>query len=87
MSHMTENQRMQYARPELSVPSTGIGVRSKRGLIIYTLIASVILVVLGYATIQALDGWAMFVVLGGIVMTTIGGGIAVMHGRKSAAPS
>lgn len=83
MSHMTENQRMQYARPELSVPSTGIGVRSKRGLIIYTLIASVILVVLGYATIQALDGWARFVVLGGIVMTVIGGMIAVSPNRRA----
>jgi hypothetical protein len=84
LSNMTENQRMQYARPDLSVPSTGISVRSKRGLVIYTVIASIVLVALSYATIQALNGWAMFVVLAGIIVTTIGGAIAVMHGRKEA---
>jgi hypothetical protein len=83
MSHMTENQRMQMGRPDLSVPTTGVGVRSTRGLVIYTIIATIVLVALGFATIQALDGWAMYVVLAGIVLTTIGGGIAVMHGRRA----
>jgi fatty acid desaturase len=83
MSHMTENQRMQMGRPDLSVPTTGVGVRSKRPLVIYTIVATAILIALGYATVQALDGWAMLVVLAGIVVTAIGGGIAVMHGRRA----
>lgn len=80
---MTENQRMQLTRPELSVPSTGVHIRSRRGLVIYTVIAALILAALCYAAIQALDGWAMWVVLAGIVLTTIGGGIAVLHGRQT----
>jgi hypothetical protein len=83
MSHMTENQRAQYARPELSVASTGVNVRSTRGLVIYTIIAVAVLGALSYATVQALDGWAMFVVLAGIVLTAVGGGIAVLHGRRT----
>jgi fatty acid desaturase len=82
VSGLTENQRMQLARPELSVQSTGVQVRSRRGLVAYTLIAGAALVALSYAAIQALDGWAMFVVLAGIVTTAIGGAIAVLHGRK-----
>ena len=83
MSHMTENQRMQMGRPDLKVPNAGVRVTNKRPLIIYTVIATAVLIALGYAAAQALDGWAMFVVLGGIVITAIGGGIAVMHGRKA----
>jgi fatty acid desaturase len=83
VSNMTENQRAQYERPDLTVPSTGVQVRSLRPLVIYTVIACVALVALGYATIQALDGWAQFVVLGGIVMTVIGGMIAVDPLRKA----
>jgi hypothetical protein len=83
MSHMTENQRAQYARPELSVASTGVNVRSTRGLVIYTVVAVAVLGALCYATVQALEGWAMFVVLAGIVLTAVGGGIAVLHGRRT----
>ena len=82
MSNMTENQRMQFGRPDLK-EATGVQVRSNRPLVIYMVISCVILALLGYATIQALDGWAMFVVLGAIVLTALGGGIAVTHGRKA----
>ncbi len=83
MSNMTENQRMQFERPDLSVPSTGVQVRSRRPLVIYTVIASIVLLVLGYLTLQALDGWAQFVVLGGIILTAIGGMIAVSPNRRA----
>jgi fatty acid desaturase len=83
MSNMTENQRMQFERPDLTVPSTGVTVKSNRPLIIYTVIASLILIALGYATVEALDGWARVVVLAGIVMTAIGGMIAVNPQRKA----
>jgi len=83
LSRMTENQRMQFDRPDLKVPSTGVQVRSRRPLVIYTVIATIVLVVLCYATIQALDGWARFVVLGGIILTVIGGMIAVSPNRRA----
>ena len=83
MSNMTESQRMQFDRADLSVPSTGVRVRSKRPLIIYTAIASVVLLVLGYLTLETLDGWAQFVVLGGIIFTAIGGMIAVSPNRRA----
>jgi len=83
MSNMTENQRAQYARPELSVASTGVNVSSTRGLVVFTIIALLVLGALSFAAVQALDGWAMFVVLGAIVITAIGGGIAVLHGRRA----
>lgn len=83
MSHMTENQRLQFGRPDLSEHSTGVRVRSMRPLIIYTVAASLVLIALGYATIQALDGWSQFVVLGAIIMTAIGGMIAVDPQRRA----
>lgn len=82
MSHMTENQRMQFGRPDLKERKTGVGVRSMRPLVIYTVIACVLLVALGYATVQALDSWARFAVLGGIIVTAIGGMIAVDPQRR-----
>ena len=83
MSNMTENQRMQFGRPDLLERDTGVRVRSLRPLVIYTIVASVLLIALGYAAVQALDGWARFVVLGGIVMTAIGGMIAVNPERRA----
>jgi hypothetical protein len=83
MSNMTENQRMQFGRPDLLERDTGARVRSIRPVVIYTIVASVLLIALGYATIQALDGWARFVVLGGIIMTAIGGMIAVSPERRA----
>jgi hypothetical protein len=80
---MTENQRMQFDRPDLRERSTGVRVRTQRPLAIYMAIAVVIAAALIIATIQALDGWAMWVVLGGIVMTVIGAMIAVSPNRKA----
>ena len=59
MSRMTENQRMQFERPDLSERRTGVQVRSSRPLVIYMIVATVIAAALGYAAIEALDGWAM----------------------------
>lgn len=83
MSNMTENQRMQLGRPDLRERNTGVRVRSPRSLLIFMAIATVIAVALGYAAIQALDGWAMYVVLAGIVMTVIGAMIAVSPNRRA----
>jgi len=83
MSRMTENQRMQLGRPDLRERDTGVRVRTTRPLAIYVGIALAILGALGYATIQALDGWAMYVVLAGIVMVVIGAMIAVSPNRRA----
>jgi len=83
MAQMTEQQRMQSGRPDLTERKTGVQVRSKRPLIIYMVIASLVLIALGYATIQVLDGWARFVVLAGIILTAIGGMIAVSPNRRA----
>ena len=48
-------------------------------MVIATLIAAALI----YATIEALDGWAMYVVLAGIVLTVIGAMIAVSPNRKA----
>jgi hypothetical protein len=77
MANMNVNQRTQFERAELSVPSTGVRVRNRKPLIAYTVLALVILGALSYATIRAIDGWAQAVVLAMIVLTTIGVMIAL----------
>jgi hypothetical protein len=80
---MTENQRMQFERPDLKVATTGVGVRSTRPLVVFMILACLVAAALIYATIQTLDGWAQWVVLGGIVMTVIGAMIAVSPNRRA----
>jgi hypothetical protein len=82
MANMNVNQRNQFERAELSVPSTGVHVRNRKPLIVYTALALIILGALSYATIKAIDGWAQAVVLAVIVMTTIGVMIALDPLRK-----
>ena len=82
MANTDVTQRTQFERVDLSVPTTGVRVRSKKALIIYVVIAALVLVALGYATVQALDGWARFVVLAGIIVTAIGAMIAINPQRR-----
>ena len=83
MSNMTENQRAQYERMDLKVPSTGVQLRSTRGLVIYLALAIPILAVLIYATVAGIDTWWQGLVLGVIVMTTVGLMIAISPNRKA----
>jgi hypothetical protein len=80
---MTENQRMQFERPDLRERNTGVRVKSTRAMGILLVILSAIAIALGWATIEALNGWAMWVVLGAIVMTVIGAMIAVSPNREA----
>ncbi len=80
---MTENQRMQLDRPDLRERNTGVRVSSPRAMVVFMVIATLIAAALIYATIEALDGWAMYVVLAGIVLTVIGAMIAVSPNRKA----
>ncbi|HKG26099.1 MAG TPA: hypothetical protein VKB09_10655 [Thermomicrobiales bacterium] len=83
MSHMTENQRMQFDRPDLRGPDRSLRTRSNRPLIIYTVIAIAIAGVLSWQTIERIDGWPSLVVLGMIIVTTIGMIIAVSPTRRA----
>jgi hypothetical protein len=82
MSNMTVNQRSQFERIDLSVPSTGTRVRDRRPVIAYSIIAAAILGALGYATVVAIDGWAQAIVLGVIMLTAVGAMIAVSPLRR-----
>jgi hypothetical protein len=83
MSRMTENQRMQFERPDLSGPDRSLHTRSDRPMIIYTLIALVIAGLLSWQAIERIDGWPSLVVLAMIVVTTIGMIIAVSPTRRA----
>jgi len=83
MSHMTENQRMQFDRPDLRGPDRSLHTRSNRPMIIYSAIAIVVAGVLGWQAIERIDGWPSLIVLGMIVVTTIGMIIAVSPYRKA----
>ena len=83
MANMSANQRTQLDRVDLSVPTTGVRVRRRRPLIIFTVIALAILAALSYATVEAINGWAQAVVLAMIVVTTVGVTIAISPLRRA----
>jgi hypothetical protein len=82
MANMNVNQRAQYERVELSVPSTGLRLRSTRPLVVYTLLAIPLVAVLAYAAVSGIDNWWQALVFGVIVMTTIGVMIAISPTRR-----
>lgn len=82
MSNMTVNQRSQFDRVELSVPTTGVQVRHRRAVVTYTVLAAMVLAALGYATVIAIDGWAQAIVFGFILLTAVGAMIAVSPSRR-----
>jgi hypothetical protein len=83
MAHMTVNQRTQFDRVDLTVPTTGVQVRSGRGLAIYSVLALAVLGGLTYATVTLIDGWAQAIVFGFILLTAVGAMIAVSPARKA----
>ena len=83
MANMTVNQRNQFERIDLTVPSTGVQVRGSRALIITNMFALAVVGVLGYAAVERLDSWSQWVVLAAIVITTIGAMIALSPNRRA----
>jgi hypothetical protein len=83
MANMTVNDRAQFDRVDLSVPSTGVRVRDRRPVIAYTIVTAALLAALGYATVVAIDGWAKAIVLGFVLLTAVGAMIAVNPSRKA----
>jgi hypothetical protein len=82
MSRMTENQRMQFERPDLKGPDRSVRMTSDRPLLIYMALAVVIAGLLSWQAIERIEGWPSLVVLGMIVVTTIGMIIAVSPTRR-----
>ena len=80
---MTENQRMQFDRPDLRERSTGVRVKSRGRSRIFMVVASAIALVARLRDDRGLDGWAQWVVLAGIVVTVVGAMIAVSPNRKA----
>ena len=83
MSHMTENQRMQFDRPDLAGPDRSLKTKSDRPMIVYTIIALVVAGLLSWQAIERIDGWPSLVVLAMIIVTTIGMIIAVSPTRRA----
>ncbi len=83
MSGMQVTDRNQLERVDLSVPSTGLRLRSARGLTIYAVLSTVALVALGYWAALEIDGWASAVVLGVIILNVVGLMIAVRPNRRT----
>ena len=82
MANMSVNQRTQFERVDLSVPTTGVRVRDSRPVVAYTVLAALVLGALGYATAVAIDGWARAIVLGAIILVVVGAMIAVNPLRR-----
>ena len=83
MANMNVNQRTQFDRVDLSVPTTGVRVRNRKPLIAFTVIAIAILGALSYAAVEVIDGWAQVLVLAMIVVTTVGMMIAIDPLRRA----
>ena len=83
MSNMTVNQRTQFDRVDLSAPTTGIQVRSARGLTVYTIASALLIGGLTWANITLIDGWAQVIVVGFILLTAVGAMIAVSPSRRA----
>lgn len=82
MANMSVNQRTQFDRVDLSVPSTGVRVSNRRALIAFSVIATLVCAALIYATVVAIDGWAKAIVLGMIMLVVVGAMIAVNPERR-----
>jgi hypothetical protein len=83
MANMNVNERMQYERDELKVPSTGVRLRSTRPLVIYMALAVPLLGALIFAAIAGIDNWWQGLVFAMIFVTTIGAMIALSPNRRA----
>lgn len=83
MSGMQVTDRNQLERIDLSVPSTGLRLRSQRGMTVYAVASTALLVALGYWAAKEINGWASVVVLGVILLNVVGLMIAVRPNRRS----
>jgi hypothetical protein len=83
MANMELQQRNQLERIDLNTPSTGVQLRSRRGLAVYAVISTAVLVALGYAAVREVSDWAGVVILGVLLLNLVGLMIAVRPGRST----
>ena len=83
MANMELQQRNQLERIDLSVPSTGVQLRTGRGVRAYAVLSTVVLAALAYAAIKEVSDWAGAIVLGVILLNIVGLMIAVRPGRST----
>jgi len=83
MSNMTVNERAQFERVDLQVPTTGVRVRHRGAVVAYSVIAALLIAALGYAAVTLIDGWARAIVFGFILLTVVGAMIAVSPNRRA----
>ena len=84
MANTDITQRSQYERTDLLAGGEGIRRGSERGAAIYSIIALVVGGVLGYAALEAIQGWAQWLVLGVLVVLTIAIAFAIGPARGGA---
>ncbi|HYU61059.1 MAG TPA: hypothetical protein VEK39_09880 [Solirubrobacterales bacterium] len=84
MANMDTTQRVQIERIDLDYPGATrlLGVRSARGLAVYTAVTVPLLGVLGWAAFTGIEQWYQWIVLGAFVFTTIGVMIAISPARR-----
>jgi hypothetical protein len=83
MANMQVTDRNQFERIDLSIPSTGVQLRSGRGMTIYAIVSTAILAAGVYWVAKEIDGWASAIVLGVIILNLVGLMIAVRPNRTS----
>jgi hypothetical protein len=83
MANMQVTDRNQYERVDLSVPSTGVQLRSGHGLMIYALVSTILLAAGVYWAAKEINGWASALVFAVILINLIGLMIAVRPNRSS----
>jgi O-antigen/teichoic acid export membrane protein len=83
MANMQVTDRNQFERIDLSIPSTGVRLRSGRGMAIYAVVSTLILAAGVFWVAKEVDGWASALVLGAIVLNLVGLMIAVRPNRRS----
>ncbi len=84
MANMDVTQRENYERTTLSDSGAQIRRGSEKGAAIYSVLAIVIGGVLGYAALEAMNGWAQWLVFGVLIAFTIALAFAVGPNRAGA---
>jgi hypothetical protein len=85
MANMDITQRVQVERIDLDYPGGTrlLGVRSARGMAIYTALALPLLGLLVWSALAGIAAAYQWIVLGAVLITTVGVMIAVSPARRS----
>jgi uncharacterized membrane protein (DUF2068 family) len=84
MANMDVTQREGYERATLSGSKQQIRRGSERGAAVYSVIALIIGVALGYGALTLIDSWAQWLVIGVLAVFTVAVAFAVGPNRVGA---